>query len=117
MKKLNIISYNNKNVVQKTWLNFANECDSEDDTYFADLVQEDIDNNKIAIKKDGDNIEYVEVYDNNITYLKPTNNESQITSDSSIQSPLIPQKKESKRNYCVGSFISTTTLLFSTGSG
>lgn len=98
MKKLNMISYNKKDVVQKTWLNFANECDSEDDTYFADLVQEDLDNNKIAIKKNGDNIEYVEVYDNNITYLKPTTNidSCETTETSSVRLPLIPQKKKVK---------------------
>ena len=91
MKKLNMISYNKKKIVQNTWLNFANECASEDDTYFADLVQEDLDNNKIAIKKDGDNIEYVEVYDNNITYLKPK--EETDSSECSMKSPLIPLKK------------------------
>ena len=71
MNKLNMISYNNKKIVQETWLKFDNIEDSEDDTYFADLVKEDLEQNKIAFKRDEDNIEYVEIYDNGIGYLKP----------------------------------------------
>ena len=71
MKKLNMISYNNKKIVQETWLKYDNIEDSEDDTYFADLVKEDLEQNKIAFKNDEDNVEYVEIYDNGISYFKP----------------------------------------------
>ena len=52
----------------------------------------------IAIKTDADGIEYVEIYDNNITYLKPiTKNEScEMSETTSVRLPLIPQKKKVK---------------------
>ena len=59
MKKLNLLSYNKRNIIQRTWRNDPD--DDTDDEYFAKLTHEDKE------------IEYVEIYDNNITYLKVVN--------------------------------------------
>jgi hypothetical protein len=76
MKKLNLLSYNRRNIIQKTWRN-ENDDDTDDD-YFAKLTNDD--ENKI---------EYVEVYDNDnmVPYLVEKNSES-----SSDITPLVIRK-------------------------
>jgi hypothetical protein len=81
MKKLNLLSYNKRNIIQKTWRNDPDE--DTDDEYFAKLTRED-ENIK--------DLEYVEVYDNdnNISYLKVV--ESEDDSSDSVRKPLIVTK-------------------------
>lgn len=79
MKKLNLLSYNKRNIIQKTWRNDPDE--DTDDEYFAKLTRED-ENIK--------DLKYVEVYDNNISYLKAL--ESDDDSSDSVRKPLIVTK-------------------------
>ena len=80
MKKLNLLSYNKRNIIRNTWFN-NNEDEDTDDEYFAKLVEEDI-----------KEIEYVEVYDNGISYLKSIN----IESSEMDKEPLILKKSKVK---------------------
>ena len=79
MKKLNLLSYNKRNIIQRTWRNDID--DDTDDEYFAKLTIEDDE-----IKE----IEYVEIYDNNIPYLKVADKESDISEIESKK--LVPKK-------------------------
>jgi hypothetical protein len=72
MKKLNLLSYNKRNIIQRTWRNDPDE--DTDDEYFAKLNHEESEEDESE-----DNmkmIEYVEVYDNDVPYLKPVSSES-----------------------------------------
>ena len=64
MKKLNLLSYNKRNIIQKTWRNDHDE--DTDDEYFAKLTHEDDDEKAL---------EYVEIYDNDIPFLKVVDKE------------------------------------------
>ncbi len=57
MKKLNLLTYNKRTVVQNTWSN-NNNSDSDDDDYFKNLMNEDLDdshNQNITYKNNNDN--------------------------------------------------------------
>lgn len=73
MKKLNLLTYNKCNIIQKTWRNDPDE--DTDDDYFAKLNHDESEESEDDVK----NIEYVEVYDNDnkIRYLKEVSSESE----------------------------------------
>jgi hypothetical protein len=57
MKKLNLLTYNKRTVIQNTWSN-NNNSDSDDDDYFKNLMNEDLDdsnNQNITYKNNSDN--------------------------------------------------------------
>ena len=92
MKKLNLLSYNKRNIVQKTWKNDPNE--DTDDEYFAKLSCDDEDTNNSY--EHNELIEYVEVYNNDIPFIK-IKDTSEI-SESQINNPLFLKKQKKYYN-------------------
>jgi len=81
MKKLNLLSYNKRNIIQRTWSKNPDNDDSTDDDYFANLTNED------------NELKYVEVYEDDIPFLKIKENGT-----SSEIPKLLPSKKIDKKH-------------------